>query len=120
MARATNTVPDRTRMNSKAVSSRPGIVLISSLLAASTVVAVAGEVRRLDSPDGRIQVSIQMPALGSGDRPRWSATFRGKPVLTNCALGLATVDSGELMAGVQIATEQRRCLVWSTVARVTV
>ena len=108
MARATNAVPDRTRMNSKAVSSRPGIVLISSLLAASTVVAVAGEVRRLDSPDGRIQVSIQMPALGSGDRPRWSATFRGKPVLTNCALGLATVDSGELMAGVQIATEQRR------------
>jgi len=95
-------------MNSQALSSRTSIAVISALLAASPRTVAAGEIHRLDSPDGRIQVSFQLPAPGSRGQPRWSATFRGKPVLTNCALGLATADAGELMAGARIASEQRR------------
>jgi alpha-glucosidase len=95
-------------MYTLAVLSRPGSVLIGSLLAVSILTAAAGEVRHLDSPDGRIQVSLQLPAPGSLERPRWSATFRGKPVLAGCGLGLETVDAGDLMAGTRSAKEQRR------------
>src|SRR6266404_5502703 len=62
----------------------------------------------LTSPDGRIHVSIQMPAPNSPERPRWSATFRGDPILTGCALGLQTADAGDLMVGVRIARERTR------------
>ena len=61
--------------------------------------AQPGPVHRLNSPDEKILVSIQMPAAGSVERPRWSATFRGKQILTDCRLGLPTADAGDLMAG---------------------
>src|SRR5207247_6196453 len=48
---------------------------------------------RLASPDRRIQITVQLPGAGSTERPRWSATFRGKPVLTDCRLGLQTADA---------------------------
>src|SRR5947207_235398 len=55
----------------------------------------------LSSPDNAIRVSIQMPADKSNDRPRWSASFRGKPLFTNCALGLQ-VSQVELMSGIRL------------------
>ena len=75
---------------------------------AATGRAQPGPVYRLNSPDDRIQVSIQMPAPGSVERPRWSATFRGKQILTDCRLGLQTADAGDLMAGVRVARERSR------------
>src|SRR4051812_28508009 len=70
--------------------------------------AWAGERRPLSSPDGRIKVLIQMPTPGSGEKPTWSATFRGKPFLDGCRLGLETAEGGELMAGARIVGERRR------------
>jgi alpha-glucosidase len=77
------------------------------LAAASLLEAAAGEPYRLSSPDGRIQVSITMPAPGSVEGPRWSAAFRGKPMLSECGLGLQTAD-GDLMVGARVVQEQGR------------
>jgi alpha-glucosidase len=62
---------------------------------------------QLSSPDGAIRASIQMPADKSNDRPRWSVSFRGKPLLSNCALGLQ-VSQGELMSGIRLIRERHR------------
>src|SRR5690242_7161284 len=66
----------------------------AAILAVGPFRADATEVRLLASPDDRIQISIQMPEPGSTDRPCWSASFQGKPLLTNCRLGLQTTDAG--------------------------
>ncbi|HWV98848.1 MAG TPA: glycoside hydrolase family 97 protein [Candidatus Acidoferrum sp.] len=68
--------------------------------------ADAAEARLVASPDGRLQVSIQMPAPSSTERPCWSASFQGKLLLTNCSLGLQTSDAGELLAGVRFVRER--------------
>jgi alpha-glucosidase len=83
-------------------------VVIGLLLAAGTLSAEADEANLLNSPDGAIQVSIQMPAAGSDQRPRWSASFHGKPILKECGLGLQTADTGDLMAGVRVVRQRRR------------
>jgi alpha-glucosidase len=84
-------------------------VLISVLTATDTPGAVAGEATNLlTSPDGRIQVLLHVPAPGSGDRLRWSASLRGRPILTRCGLGLATADAGDLMVGTRVLNERRR------------
>src|ERR1043166_6934134 len=70
--------------------------------------AHAAEVHRLASPDGRIQVALEMPAPGSNAQPRWSATFRGKPFAANCRLGLQTAQAGDVMAGVTVVRERNR------------
>lgn len=70
--------------------------------------ADAAESRLLASPDGQIQVAIHLPAPDSTERPSWSASFRGKPLLTNCSLGLQTTDAGELLAGVRIVRQRSR------------
>jgi len=80
----------------------------SLILAFSALAEQAPKERLLASPDGRIQLSIQMPAPGAAAKPRWSATFRGQPILTDCGLGLQTSDAGELMAGAQVSREKRR------------
>jgi alpha-glucosidase len=49
-----------------------------------------------------------MPAAGSRERPRWSASFRGREILRGCQLGLQTTDAKELMAGVKVARERKR------------
>src|ERR1035438_9773444 len=83
--------------------------LIALLVAASASPTAAGEDHNtLTSPYGRIQVSIQMPATGSTESPLWSASFRDRPLLTGCALGLATADAGDLMVGARVQQEQRR------------
>jgi alpha-glucosidase len=70
--------------------------------------AQGGGLEVLKSPDARIQVSIQIPAAGAAEKPRWSATFRGRPILENCDLGLQTADAGELFSGVGLVNERRR------------
>ena len=82
--------------------------LIALLLALQGVGIVAAEVNALRSPDGRIQVSIQMPEPGTQGRPRWAASFVGKAILSDCSLGLETADAGALMAGAQVVSERRR------------
>ena len=72
--------------------------------------APANDVRLLGSPDTRIQVSIQLPAPGSTETPRWSATLRGTPILTDCRLGLLTAADGDLMAGVRAIRERSRAV----------
>jgi alpha-glucosidase len=69
------------------------------LLAALAIACVmaAAEPYSLTSPDERIQVQIAVPEDSDGGMPTWSLAFRGKPLLTECELGLATLN-GDLMA----------------------
>ncbi|MCL5743938.1 MAG: glycoside hydrolase family 97 N-terminal domain-containing protein, partial [Acidobacteria bacterium] len=83
-------------------------VMFAGLLAAGGAGAEVGRDSVLGSPDGRIQVSIRMPAPGSTERPRWSATFRGMPILTRCGLGLQTADAGDLMVGARVLRARHR------------
>jgi alpha-glucosidase len=53
-------------------------------------------------------VAIQLPAGGSQETPKWSATYAGRALLTECSLGLKTASGGELLAGVHVAHEQER------------
>ncbi len=62
----------------------------------------------ITSPDARIGVTFRMPADGTTERPRWDATFRGRPLLAGCGLGLETVDGGQLLAGTRVVGEARR------------
>jgi alpha-glucosidase len=70
--------------------------------------ASADALHLLTSPDHRLQVSLQLPATDSAERPCWSATFQGQPLLTNCTLGLQTADAGELMAGARLVRVRNR------------
>src|SRR5215470_4499802 len=90
-----------------AIRSR-AIVFVLFFLGAGS--ALADGTYRLTSPDKRIQVTVEMPAAGSTQRPHWSATLRGKPILTGCQLGLQTADAGDLMAGVQVKHARERSI----------
>lgn len=63
---------------------------------------------RLVSPDRRIQISLEMPAPGSKERPRWSARFRDRLLLSHCGLGLETASAGDLLVGARLARATRR------------
>ena len=82
--------------------------LLWSTIAGSQTLAQDGELEALQSPDTRIRVSIRMPAPGAAQKPRWSATFRGNPVLKDCELGLQTTDAGELLAESRVVGQRRR------------
>jgi len=100
------------RMNSALSNSRISLTArtyfsgLFGLLVAAEV--LGAQVSKLNSPDGRIEISIEMPAPASVEGPHWSATFRGKPILGRCALGLETVTEGDLMAGARVEREQNR------------
>jgi alpha-glucosidase len=79
-----------------------GIALVAAMLHPTR-----GE-ESLKSPDGRIEISIEMPAKNSGKSPRWSARFRGKGVLGDCELGLQAADEGDLLKNAVVAQEKRR------------
>jgi len=93
----------------RASQSRTLLVLLASglLFAMSTPWVSGADVQRLASPDGRLGVTIEMPGPGTAERPRWSASFRGKLLLSQCALGLQTADAGELMAGARLLHRSR-------------
>jgi alpha-glucosidase len=85
------------------------------LLAAASLLGVqhalearAQEVYRLNSPDDRIHISIEFPAPALREKPRWSATFGGVLRLTDCEVGLQTLDAGDLLAGVRVVRESHR------------
>src|SRR5437016_5542865 len=59
--------------------------------------ALPNPVTLLSSPNGGIQVSIQIPETDSRKRPSWSAIFHGKQVLNDCEAGLETADAGDLL-----------------------
>jgi alpha-glucosidase len=82
--------------------------LLLAALAGIALSASAQPVHTLRSPDGKIQVSIEMPAPGSAEKPRWSATFHKEPILSRCGLGLETADSGELLAGARVVNKRTR------------
>ena len=77
-------------------------------LASVSALAQTKEAHFLTSPDGRTKVSVYLPQKDSSEAPHWSASFRGKPILTNCRLGLQTVDAGDVMAGVHLVREHTR------------
>lgn len=64
-----------------------------------------GRGRGVSSPDGRITVRVELPAPGSTVTPCWSATFRGKPLLSVCRLSLSLADKGDVLAGARLASE---------------
>ncbi len=92
----------------------PATGLLAAIAAASLLTAspfqplAASGAESLASPDGRIQVKVRLPAPGSSERPRWSATFRGEPVLTGCELGLRTGEGGDVMLGAQGIQQRKR------------
>src|SRR5437763_967086 len=99
------------RPNSTAPARLKGVwlsVLIGLMQAAPILETEAAEPKALTSPDGRIKVSVQMSSLGTLERPRWSATFQGKPILTECALGLQTANAGDLMVGARVLRQRNR------------
>src|SRR5262245_25236582 len=85
-----------------------GLVILGWFLSASLSDAQSNNLYSLNSPDDRIQGSIQMPASGSGNKPRWSVRFRGAQILKDCEVGLETPDTGELLAGVRMVRQRNR------------
>ena len=83
-------------------------LLIIAIAAFRVVAAPEIEARILNSPDGRIQVSIQMPAPDLNEQPIWSVKFWGKTLLTGCRLGLQTTEAGDLLIGSALLEERRR------------
>lgn len=65
-------------------------------------------VQLLASPDRKIAVRVELPASGSHDTPHWSATFRGKPLLTFCRLSLELSGEGDLLAGARLRRDETR------------
>jgi alpha-glucosidase len=86
----------------------PFLASVVVWLALVTGRAQTDEAHQLASPDGRIQVSMHMPPVNSTESPHWSASFHGKPVFSDCRLGLQTAGSGDVMAGVRLLNERRR------------
>jgi alpha-glucosidase len=62
----------------------------------------------LNSPDGRIQLSIEIPTPSLRENPRWSASFQGKKLLTDCKVGLETADAGDLFSGSRVLRAHNR------------
>lgn len=85
---------------------------LSLLLATALLLQVAtlhaADSGQLNSPDGRIQVLVQMPDGAPDRQPVWSARFRGQIIFTNCVLGLETLQSGNLLQGVKVAKVAHR------------
>ncbi len=76
-------------------------------LVVALVACVGGQVpappvaltQQLRSPNGRIEVDVQLPAVGTDEVPRWSASFDGRPVLGDCQLRLVAAGAVDLLAG---------------------
>lgn len=64
--------------------------------------------RRLVSPLGRIEVTIELPQAPSANSPTWSAKLNGHPMFSNCRLGLELKETGQLLAGASVTAESRR------------
>ena len=87
---------------------KAGLTLVCLAILAEQQGLHADAPSRLHSPDGRLVVQIQMPTSGSPETPRWSATFRGKTILSDCRLSLEVAGAGELLAGVRVQNQRSR------------
>ncbi len=85
-----------------------GFVLVGMAVIGPEKAVRADSPSTLHSPDGRLGVQIHMPPPGSAETPRWSATFRGKTILSDCRLSLEVADAGDLLAGVRIRNQRSR------------
>lgn len=84
-------------------------LVLTGLFAVAALLRLHGaEAYRLASPDGKIQLSLRIPASELNEKPRWSATFRGKPVLSNCGLGLEVAGGGDVARGARIIRQAER------------
>ena len=61
-------------------------------------------IHSLHSPNGRLRVQVSAATL------RWSATFRGKPLLTDARLSLEIAGEGDLLAGARLQAVRQRTL----------
>ncbi|MGN6386112.1 MAG: glycoside hydrolase family 97 N-terminal domain-containing protein, partial [Verrucomicrobiota bacterium] len=61
----------------------------------------------LKSPDGRIELSIQIPEQTADGSPHWSAAFQGKPVLADCQLGIEASNGGDLLKHAKLVRTNR-------------
>lgn len=84
------------------------IRFLGSILAIVLPGVAGADIRTLVSPDGRIRVEVRLPEPGTAELPRWGASILDRPVLSDCALGLETVEGGELLAGVRVTDERSR------------
>jgi alpha-glucosidase len=96
---------DTKRLNLLLISS---LVILGGTPVRGAAPASADPGYSLESPDGRISVSIRLPDAGSGSTAQWSLRFRGKPLLSRCGLGLVTADGGDRLAGARVIHEDRR------------
>ncbi len=87
------------------------VLMLLALTAPMAVLcAKAGDVETLSSPDSALKVSIQLSGVDSVDKLRWSASYHGERILTDCGLGVATADSGELLAGARVLEKRTRAV----------
>ena len=81
---------------------------VAGMLLPNLCVSAAAETRVLASPNGAIEAVIRMPEAGSREKLRWSARFKGKPILKDCGLGLETAGEGDLVVGARVISERER------------
>ena len=82
------------------------VFLLSVLFFGWGRIVWAGDVLR--SPDGRIELEVAWPSLGSQNQPRWSVRFEGQSVIDQGELGLLLKDQGDILAGKSPVSEVQR------------
>src|SRR5947209_7616208 len=83
-------------------------ILLMIVSTSSLFGRVNGEERLLGSPDGRIKISIHVPAPESDKPIKWSAEFSHQLILSNCILGLQIAGEGDVLKNIRIVRERRR------------
>jgi len=86
------------------------LLLIALYIASVTAYSRAEDASALFSPDGRIKVSFRLPSPDSNENPTWSASFKGKPILSDCQLGLQVADGGNVLTAARLLREHNRSL----------
>src|SRR5437868_3056512 len=64
----------------------------------------------ISSPNERLRVTVSVPATEGGQSLSWSATFQGRQILTNCAVGLEVAGAANLFKNAQLIRERHRSI----------
>ncbi|TAH35495.1 MAG: glycoside hydrolase family 97 protein [Planctomycetota bacterium] len=75
--------------------------VIAAVMAAAPAAAQEG-VHELRSPDGRVAVTVRVPAGEAGELPAWSLRFRGRELVEDGRFGLVLEGGTELFAGAAV------------------
>ena len=62
----------------------------------------------IKSPDTRLVVNLRMPPRNTSETPRWTLSFGGKSILSDCRLSLEVAGAGDLLAGAQLRKVRSR------------